>query len=81
MIVKLIDMLRNNLPLVKKLSLVFLASAVVFDIFVHRHHEHFFGDKILGFWSIFGFIGCVLMIKICKGIAHLWLTKQEDYYE
>ncbi len=72
---------------VKKIFYVSLVSIILFDISIHLHilpghiSEHFFGDKIWGFWALFGFIGCILMIKICKGIAHAILMKKEDYYD
>ena len=82
MIVSMIDFLRNNLKTVKNISVIFLILAIIMDVFVSRHHhEHFWGDNVRGFWALFGAIGCILMIKICKGISHLWLMKQEDYYE
>lgn len=72
--------------IVKRIFYISLFLVVLFDSSVHLHilpghtAEHFFGDKIWGFWALFGFIGCVLMIKICKGVAHAFLMKKEDYY-
>ncbi|MEK6545356.1 MAG: hypothetical protein AABZ28_02355 [Nitrospinota bacterium] len=61
-----------------------IAVIVLFDISLHlftEHHPHFFGDKIWGFWSFFGLTFCVLMIIVCKGAAHKFLMKKEDYYD
>ncbi len=80
MIVKGIDFLRNNVKLVKNISFLFLIAAVVFDLLVSRH-PHFWGDNFRGFWALFGLLGSVVMIKICKGISHLWLMREEDYYD
>ena len=60
------------------------ASLVVFillDIFVAEHHDIFPWSTIAGFFSIFGFIGCLLIIGFSKLIGHFWLQKKEDYYE
>jgi hypothetical protein len=26
-------------------------------------------------------LGCLGMIVICKGLAHVWLEKEENYYD
>jgi hypothetical protein len=75
-----IQKLRDNLPILKKLLYLLMAAAIVFDILNRPHEVHFFGDKIPAFWSVFGLVCCVLMIRIAKGIAHAWLMKKEDYY-
>jgi hypothetical protein len=51
------------------------------DFIIPRHEVHFFGDKIPGFWSLFGFIACVLIIIISKWIGHLGLMQDESYYD
>ena len=58
-----------------------VAFAIAFDCFAHRHHPHFWGDHIRGFWALFAFTGCVGMIAIFKGIYHAWLMKERDYYD
>lgn len=69
---------------IKRIFYMILVFVVLFDIAVHifsgHRAEHFFGDKIWGFWTLFGFIGCILLIIICKGIGHTVLMKKEDYY-
>ncbi len=67
--------------MLKRLFFVFLALTVVFDFYAARHEPHFFGDSIIGFWSLFGVLGCLGMIVICKGLSHVWLEKEEDYYD
>lgn len=75
-----IQTLRDNLKVLKWILYLLMAAAIGFDILIPRHVAHFFGDKIPGFWSAFGLICCILMIRIMKGIAHTWLMKKEDYY-
>jgi hypothetical protein len=36
--------------------------------------------KIYAYWAFFALAGCFLLIKISKGIAHMFLAKDEDYY-
>jgi hypothetical protein len=80
MILKWIELLRRNLKTLRKVFITYLICLVVYDILLSRKDAHYLIDKIYAFWSIFGIIGCFLLIKIAKGIAHLFLSKNEDYY-
>lgn len=79
---KVITFLRDNSGALKWLFFAFLIGTVVFDVFfVERHEPHFWGDSIRGFWSVFGALGCMGMVVVCKGIYHVWLKQSEDYYD
>ena len=81
---KLADMigtLRENLKILKIAMIVYLAVLVVFDVFLSREHAHYLIDKIYAYWTVFGTVGCFLLIKFSKGVAHLFLAKNEDYYD
>ncbi len=82
MIVKYIDFLRNHMKGLKRVLIAYLLAVAVFDALLPRDeaHAHYFVDKIPLYWTIFGFAGCILLIKVGKGIAHLFLSKDEDYY-
>jgi hypothetical protein len=75
---------------------VLLAGSIVFDVIVkvfHAHHaehgEHLtwaekiyiWAETIPAFWTIFGIIGCFLLIRIMKGLSHKVLMRKEGYYE
>jgi len=80
-VLKCIESLRGNMKTLKKLLIAYLAVLVIFDILIHLgFHGHYFVDNIPAFWTIFGIIGCFLLIKIAKGIAHAFLSKDEDFY-
>jgi uncharacterized membrane protein len=76
-----IGTLRENLRTLKIVMIIYLAVLVVFDALLSREHAHYLIDKIYAYWAIFGTIGCFLLIKFSKGIAHMFLSKNEDYYE
>ncbi|MDP2269026.1 MAG: hypothetical protein Q8K46_07655 [Deltaproteobacteria bacterium] len=57
-----------------------LGLLVVLDILIPRGNSHYFVDKIYAFWTFFALAGCFLLIKISKGIAHMFLAKDEDFY-
>jgi hypothetical protein len=67
---------------VKRIAYGVLAVLFVVDIlFIPRHETHFFVDNIRGFWSVFGFIACVLIIVLSKWIGHHGIMKDEEYYD
>lgn len=82
MIVKLIDFLRDRLRLVIRLSYVGLALLVAWDIlFVSKEHAHTAAERIPGFWALFGFVACVVIIIVSKWYGHLGIMTREDYYD
>jgi len=82
MIVKLIDFLRDRLPLVIRLSYVGLALLVAWDVlFVSKEHAHTAAERIPGFWAVFGFVACVVIIIVSKWYGHLGIMTREDYYD
>ncbi len=89
MIVKFIDYLRDRLKTVVRFSYVVLALLVVFDvIFVDKHHAHTAMEHLPGFWAVFGFIACALIIILSKWYGHVkWfgsnfrIMSPEDYYD
>lgn len=38
-------------------------------------------SHIPGFFSLFGFLGCVLLIVVVKWLGRHWLERKEDYYD
>jgi hypothetical protein len=78
---ELIGTLRGNLKILKTVMIVYLAILVLFDVLLSREHAHYLIDKIYAYWSLFGIVGCFLLIKFSKGIAHLFLAKNEDFYD
>ena len=75
----IIELLRTKA--VKKIAYGALIILIVVDFIIPRHEIHFFGDKVPGFWSLFGFIACVLIIIVSKWIGHMGLMKDENYYD
>ena len=78
-LIDIIEKLRTKT--VKKLAYGILVLLIVADFIIPRHEIHFFGDKVPGFWSLFGFISCVLIIVVSKWLGHHWLMRDEDYYD
>ena len=79
-VLKIIEYLVAKAAPLKIAFFVFLGALVLFDLLLPREDAHYFVDKIYAFWTLFALAGCFLLIKISKGIAHLFLSKDEDYY-
>ena len=75
----IIELLRTKA--VKKIAYGALIILIVVDFIIPRHEIHFFGDKVPGFWSLFGFIACVLIIIVSKWLGHMGLMQDENYYD
>ena len=78
-LVNMIETLRTKI--VKKIGYGILVLLVMVDFIIPRHEVHFFGDKIPGFWSLFGFSACVVIIIVSKWLGKNGLMKDEDYYD
>jgi hypothetical protein len=81
MILKWIEYLRKHLKTLTAILIVYLAVLVLFDVILSRHDAHYIIDKVRAFWTLFGIVGCFLLIKVAKGIAHMFLSKDEGFYE
>jgi len=75
-----IEKMKKMPQVMKRIFYLYLALIVMFDVFIPREHAHYFVDKIYAFWTFFALVGCFLLIKISKGVAHIILAKDEDYY-
>ena len=55
------------------------AILILLDFIVHRHVSHPW-EQLLGFYSIYGFIGCVSIVFGSKWLRIL-VKRREDYYD
>jgi succinate dehydrogenase hydrophobic anchor subunit len=83
MIVQFIDFFRDRLKATIYGCYVVLALLVFYDIFfVDKSHAHTWMEKLIpGWWSIFGFVACVLIIILSKWYGHQGIMTREDYYD
>jgi peptidoglycan/LPS O-acetylase OafA/YrhL len=80
-LVALIEFLRRHLKLVIRLCWVVLALLVVGDWFwVDKEHAHTPPEHWFGFWAVFGFVACVVIIFFSKWYGHRGIMTREDYY-
>ena len=81
-ILEMIEFLRRHVKTLGNILLAYLAALVLFDLLLPRDpaHAHYYVDRIRAFWTLFGVVGCFVLIKVAKFFAHLFLSKNEDYY-
>ncbi len=84
-LVQIIDYLRQHLKTVIRICLGVLALLVVLDaipaIVSKEHHAHTAAEQFPGFWAVFGFVGCVILILVSKWFGHCGIMQREDYYD
>ncbi|MBU2536647.1 MAG: hypothetical protein ABIK32_03695 [Chloroflexota bacterium] len=64
-------------------SIAILLVFIILDLLVVIGHVHvkFPWSYIPGFFSLFGFLGCLAIIYGAKLLGHHWLQRDEDYYD
>ena len=81
---KIIEYLRNRLKMVVRLCCAALAVVVLLDAIpaiVDKEHAYTSAEQFPGFWALFGFIGCVVLIIVSKWFGHAGIMTREDYYD
>jgi len=80
----IIEFLRDRLPTVVRVSGAVLALLIVADAIpavVDKAHAHTVVEHLPGFWSVFGLLGCLLLVGFAKVFGHLGVSKREDFYD
>ena len=83
-LVKFIEFLRNHLKTVVRVCLVVLALLIVVDalpVLVDKEEAHTKLEHLPGFWSVFGFLGCAVIVLVSKWYGHAGIMTREDYYD
>jgi hypothetical protein len=52
---------------------------LLLDFILHRHINHGW-EQLPGFYAIYGFVACVLLVLIAKRMRKL-IMRKEDYYD
>ena len=52
---------------------------LIADFIFHRHVVHPW-EALWGFYALFGFVACVVLVLVAKGMRK-YLMRQEDYYD
>jgi len=55
------------------------AVLLVLDFVIHRHITHSW-ENLWGFYPLYGFVGCVILVFVATWLR-TFLMRDEDYYE
>jgi hypothetical protein len=83
-LVRLIEYLRQRSKTVVRLCYIVLALLIVADalpFLVDKEHAHTKAEQWPGFWSLFGFVACVLIVLLSKWYGKAGIMQREDYYD
>ena len=69
----------RNVKRVRQALYLLCGLSVVAEFFIHRHLEHPW-EGLFGFYSLYGFVACVLLVLIAKEMRKV-LMRKEDYYD
>lgn len=69
----------ESIRLLLRIFYVLCALLVALDFVVHRHTE-FRWEGLPGFYPMYGFVGCVILVFAAKWMRKL-LMRPEDYYD
>lgn len=83
-LVRLIEGFRQRPKLLVRVGLGVLALLVVIDavpMLVDKEHAHTAAERWPGFWAVFGFVSCALIVFLSKAFGHAGIMKREEYYD
>jgi len=69
----------SNLKRVLKLFYIACGGLLLVDVVYHRHVTHAW-ENLWGFYAIFGFVACVVLVLGAKEMRKV-LMRDESYYE
>jgi hypothetical protein len=81
-LVRLIEFLRERLAALIRICFGLLALLILLDaVLVDKEHAHTRVEHFPAFWSLFGFVACVLIVIVSKWFGHAGIMTQENYYD
>lgn len=69
----------NNLRRVLRIFYSICAGLLLLDFVHHRHVIHAW-ESMWGFYAVFGFVACVVLVLVAKEMRKV-VMRDEDYYE
>jgi protein-S-isoprenylcysteine O-methyltransferase Ste14 len=72
----------DNPDNVKRVLQILVACCVLLfalDFVIHRHVMHSW-ENLWGFYPVYGFVGCVILVLVAKWMR-TFLMRPEDYYD
>ena len=57
-----------------------LVLLLILELFIHKH-TYFAWEEWFGFYAIYGFVACALLVLGAKYVLRPLIKRQEDYYD
>jgi len=70
---------RKNIKRFLYVFYILCAALLAFDFIYHRHVMHSW-ESLRGFYGIFGFVACTVLVLVAKEMRKV-LMRPEDYYD
>ncbi len=70
----------NSLKITLIVLFSFLAIVTVLDLVIKRSAEYGF-EKFPSFFSVYGFVACVVLVLVAKFVLRPIVKRKEDYYD
>lgn len=83
-LLSIIEFFRRHLRPTIYTCLGLLVLLVIIDgvpAFVNKEHAHTKPEHYVGFWSVFGFLACAIIVYVSKAFGHAGIMTREDYYD
>ncbi len=71
---------RKNIVTMLKIFFAFCVVLFSVDFVIHKH-AHLPWEEWPGFYAIYGFVACVILVLIAKYILRPLVKRKEDYYD
>ena len=71
---------KNNARQIFFIFSIICALLVLIDVVIPRH-GHIEIEEYVGFYSVYGFVSCVIIVLISKYLARPVISKEEDYHD
>lgn len=82
-LVRILDFLYQRRTWLRWLFIALLVLLLIVDalpVLVDKEHAHTAAEKIPGFWALFGFASCVVIVFVSKWFGRLGILRREDFY-
>ncbi len=70
----------DNIKILLRVLYAICAGLFLFDFVYHRHAIHSW-ENLLGFYALYGFIACVVLVLAAKEMRKVVMRNQEYYDE
>lgn len=70
---------RRNVKRAIYVLVVICAVNLGLDLVIHRHADHPW-EHLFGFYAVYGFVACVILVLFAKQMRKV-LMRKEDYYD